>query len=74
MCVGGGELSLHTCEAAAWLKARRRWRATTLGWSIHKENRRLDRAGQAKKNIFHFISMEQFISIVEFSLTCGNVV
>ena len=61
-------------EAAAWLKARRRWRATTLGWSIHKENRRLDQARQAKKSTFHFITMDQLISLVEFSLTGDNVV
>ena len=64
----------HMREAAAWLKARRCWRATTLGWSIHKENCRLDWAGQAKKSTFHFITMDQLIALVEFSLTCDNVV
>ena len=37
-------------------------------------NRRLDRAGQAKKSTFHFLTMDQLISLVEFSLTCDNVV
>ena len=64
----------HMREAATLLKARRRWRATMLGWSIHKENRPLDRAGQAKNSTFHFITMDQFFSPVEFSLTCDNVV
>ena len=64
----------HMREAAAWLKARRCWRATTLGWSIHTENCRLDRAGQAKQSTFHFITMDQLISLVEFSLTCDNIV
>ena len=64
----------HMREAAAWLHARRRWRVTTLGWSIHKENRQLDRAGPAKKGTFHFMSMDDLISLVEFSLTSDNVV
>ena len=64
----------HMHEAAAWLKARRRWRATTLGWSIHKENRCLDWAGQAKKSTFHCITMDELIALVEFSLTCDDVV
>jgi len=64
----------HLREASAWLKARRRWRATTLGWSIHKDNSRLDRAGPAKKGTFHFVSMEDLLDLVEFSLLHDNVV
>ena len=64
----------HLREASAWLKARRRWRATTLGWSIHKDNSRLDRAGPPKKGTFHFVSMEQLLELVEFSLLHDNVV
>ena len=61
-------------EAAAWLKARRRSRASTLGWSFHKENGQLDRAGPARKGAFHFMPMDELISLVEFSLTRENVV
>ena len=64
----------HMREAAAWLRARRQWRATTLGWSIHKENRQLDRASPARKGAFHFMSMDDLISLAEFSLTSDNVV
>ena len=39
----------HMKEGAAWLKAHHRWRATTLGLSIRKENRQLDCAGSANK-------------------------
>ena len=34
----------HMREAAQWLRKRRN-EATTLGWSIHKDNKKLDRAG-----------------------------
>ena len=61
-------------EASAWLKQRRRWRATTLGWSIHKENKKLDRAGEAKKSTFDFLSMDALIELVHFSLLQDNVV
>ena len=49
----------HMSEAAAWLKARRRWRATTLGWSVHKESGQLDRAGPAKKGTFQIMPMDE---------------
>ena len=61
-------------EAAAWFKAHRRRHASTLGWSIHKENSQLDRAGPAKKGAFHFMPMDELVSLVEFSLTRDNVV
>ena len=57
----------HMKEAAAWLRARRCWRATTLGWSIHKENRYEDRASAAKKGTFHFVQMGELVSLMEFS-------
>ena len=63
----------HMKEAAAGLKARRRWRAATLGRSIHKENRQLGRTGPAKKGAFHFMPMDELVSLVEFSLTHDNV-
>ena len=61
-------------EATAWLKVRRRWRAATLGWSIHKENHPLDCFGQAKKGAFHFMPMDKLVSLLEVSLTQDNVV
>ena len=36
----------HVAEASQWLSKKRRWRARELIWSIHKEHRQLDRAGQ----------------------------
>ena len=64
----------HMREAAAWLKKRRQWRASTLGFSIHKEHKHLDHAGEAKKSTFDFMSMEQLVELVEFSLLTDNVV
>ena len=67
-CWGGGG------GASVWLKQRRRWRATTLGWSIHKENKKLDRAGEAKKSTYNFLSMDALIELVHFSLLQDNIV
>ena len=64
----------HMKGAAAWLKQRRPWRATTLGWSIHKENKKLDRAGEAKKSTFDFLSMDALIELVHFPLLQDNIV
>ena len=64
----------HMREASAWLKQRRRWRASTLSWSIHNENKKLDRAGEAKKSTFDFLSMDALIELVSFSLLQDNVV
>ena len=64
----------HMKEASTWLKQQRRWRAATLGWSIHKENKKLDRAGEAKKSTFDFLSMDALIELVSFSLLQDNVV
>ena len=36
----------HMREVAKWVVTRWRWRATMLVLSVHKTNRRLDRAGQ----------------------------
>ena len=64
----------HMREAAQWLRKRRRWRATTLGWSIHKDNKKLDRAGEAKKSTFDFLSMDELLDLVSFSLLSDNMV
>ena len=64
----------HMRDAAIWLTTRRRWRATTLVWSIHKTNKSHDRAGEGKRGTFHVLSMNDLISLVEFSLSQDNVV
>ena len=64
----------HMCEAAAWLKQRRRLCATTLGLNVHKQNIKLDIAGQTKKSTFDFISMDALIELAWFSLLQDNKV
>ena len=54
----------HMRDAATWLTTRRRWRATTLVWSIHKTNESHDRAGEGKRGTFHVLSMNDLISLV----------
>ena len=60
-------------EAAQWLRKPRRWRATTLAWSLHRDNKKLDRAGEAKKSTFDFLSMGELINLASFSLLRDNV-
>ena len=46
----------------------------TLGWSIHKEIKKLDRVGEKKKSKFDFLSMDCLIELVEFSLLNHNAI
>ena len=45
-----------------------------FGWSIHKESKHLDRAGEVKESTFDFISMEDPVSPAEVPLLQDNVV
>ena len=53
---------------------RQTWRAATLVWSIHETNKSHDRAGEGKRGTFHVLSMNDLISLLEFSLSQDNVV
>jgi hypothetical protein len=51
-----------------WLAARRRWNAQELVWSIHRDNKKLDRAGKGTSSRFHYIAHRDLENLVYFSL------
>ena len=48
------------------------FRSSELTWSIHKDHRRLDRAGKACAQGFRYVTHEDLIRLVEFDLTSNN--
>ena len=56
----------HMREVAAWLKERQRWHASSLGFSIHKDHKHVDRAGEAKKSSFNTMSMTNLSTSLTF--------
>ena len=59
----------HLKQASQWLTHRRRWRADELIWSVHKEHRRLDRAGKGASGKFWYLAHEDLVNLVTFDLT-----
>ena len=55
-------------ESVKWLAQRRRWNAQELIWSIHRDNKRLDRAGQGTSSRFTYLSHVELENLVYFSL------
>ena len=51
-----------------WLAARRRWNANQLIWSIHRDNKKLDRAGKGTSSRFQSILHRDLENLVYFSL------
>ena len=43
-------------------------------WCVHKMFKKVDRCGEGKSGASSFMSLEELISIVHFSLTKDNVV
>ena len=58
--------------ASSWLYTRKKWRSSELTWSIHKDHRRLDRAGKACAQGFKYVTHEDLIRLVDFDLTSNN--
>ena len=75
---GGGGGQQNVCTPASvmsdlsasvkWLAARRRWNAQELIWSIHRDNKKLDRAGRGTSSRFQYIAHRDLENLVYFSL------
>ena len=59
-------------EAAVWLRKKEQWRAQETVWSIHKDNSAHDHVGMGQHTRFEYITQEQLVALVEFSLTQGT--
>ena len=64
----------HMTESSGWLAKRRRWRMKDICWSIHRDSKKLDRAGQGASGKFWFITHADLSSKVNFELQNNNFV
>ena len=64
----------HLKGATDWLAKRRRWRMQDIVWSVHRESKRLDRAGQGKSSKFWYITQQRLMDTIEFELVNNNYV
>ena len=55
-------------ESVSWLAQRCRWKATEMVWSIHRDNKKLDRAGKGTSNRFTHLPHTELENLVYFSL------
>ena len=55
-------------ESTAWLAKHRWWKAHEMIWSIHRDNKKLDRAGQGTSSRFTHLPHIQLENLVYFSL------
>ena len=55
-------------EAVTWLQKRRRWSAADTVWSIHRDNKNLDRAGKGTSDRFFHMAHTDLENLVYFSL------
>ena len=55
-------------EAVTWLQKRRRWSAADTVWSIHRDNKSLDRAGKGTSDRFFHMAHTDLENLVYFSL------
>ena len=54
-------------ESVKWLSKKRRWNANELIWSIHRDNKSLDRAGMATSSRFTHLLHQDLENLVYFS-------
>ena len=64
----------HMDAASAWLTKRRRWRAKETVWSIHKDHKQLDRAGQGASGKFWYMTHEDFCAVLKFEMSKNTYV
>ena len=55
-------------ESVKWLATKRRWNAQELVWSIHRDNKALDRAGMGTSSRFTHLLHQDLENLVYFSL------
>ena len=64
----------HIDAASAWLTKRRRWRAKEIVWSIHKDHKQLDRAGQGASGKFWYMTHEDPCAVLKFEMSKNTYV
>ena len=63
------DIKSHFSQDSQWLTKRKRWRMEETTWSVHKECKRLDRAGQGNSTKFWYITHEGLVETVEWEMS-----
>ena len=64
----------HLTASSAWLAKKRRWRMTETCWSIHRDSKKLERAGRGASGKFWYIDHQQLSEKINFDLQNNNYV
>ena len=66
---------LHRCGPhSTWLSSRKRWHMQEIVWSVHKESRRLDRAGRGNSTKFWYVTHEAMTYTIMFEMHNNNFI
>ena len=68
------QVASHLAQSTEWVAKRRQWRSQEIVWSIHRESKRLDRAGQANSGKFWFLTNNELVKKVKFKLQHNSYV
>ena len=66
---GSGRRGRPFIQASQWLTKRKRWRMEETTWSVHKECKRLDRAGRGNSMKFWYTTHEGLVETVEWEMS-----
>ena len=64
----------HLEQSTSWLVKHRRWRMEEVTWSVHKDTKRLDRAGRGNSTKFWYFEHQDLSAKIEFELKHNNYV
>ena len=68
------DIDSHLAQASNWLTHRKRCRMRVLVWSVHKDTKRLDRAGKGNSSKFWYLTHERMTNTIMFEMNHNNVV
>ena len=68
------QVETHLQQSVAWLAKRRRWRMSEITWSVHKDSKKLDRAGKGASRKFWYVDHTELAKQINFELQNNNFV
>ena len=64
----------HLTSACEWLVKKKRWRMSEVVWSVHKESKKLDRAGRGNSAKFWYITQGSLEDTVTWEMKYNNFI
>ena len=64
----------HLTSACEWLVKNKRWRMSEVVWSVHKESKKLDRAGRGNSAKFWYITQGSLEDTVTWEMKYNNFI